>query len=127
MKNSMILGLSCLSLIPFVAASGCGGDSTTSPPTGVRCFFIQPHDGDVVSSLVDVKMGAENFTIKAENYRSQPGIGHFALIDGPCVIPGSTLIGVMGSHDLGDGETETKILLTPGKHHLCLQLVDGAL
>ena len=102
-------------------------DTTVSPPTpsGIRCYFIRPHNGDVVRGPIDVKMGADNFTIIGTNYHSQAGFGHFDLIDGPCALPGSNIFARKGVYDFGDGGTEAMISLPVGKHHLCLQLSDG--
>jgi hypothetical protein len=136
MKNTMvplfdILALFALALagvLMLMAIEGCGqgGDTGISPPTPVtRVYFIAPHDGDVLKSPIRVLMGAENLAIEPENLRSEPGIGHFDLIDGACQKAGTRLFGYKNVIDFGEGMNEAQVPLTPGKHRLCLQAADG--
>jgi Domain of unknown function (DUF4399) len=103
-----------------LAACGGGGGSSSS------VSFVEPGDGDTVSSPVHVAMDADGLTIE----RSGPvreGTGHLhLLVDTDCLEPGRTIPDDRTHRHLDDGATETDVALAPGDHTLCLQAGNGA-
>lgn len=88
--------------------------------------FVQPGDGDQVSSPVAIEAEAENFELRpAEEEESEQGVGHLhVIVDHGCLEPEYTIPQEEGYHHLSEGETETEIDLEPGEHDLCLQASD---
>lgn len=87
--------------------------------------FVEPQDGETVSSPVQVRMQSEEIRIE-EAGEVREGAGHFhIMVDTDCVEPGETIPEDDQHLHFGDASTETSIELTPGEHTLCLQVGDG--
>ena len=94
--------------------------------------WVSPLDNDVVSSPVEVEMGATDVDIVPAG-ASAVGEGHLhILVDSGCASRGEVIPGPSdeaeadGYIHFGDGETSGEIDLEPGDYELCLQLADGA-
>lgn len=108
-------------VVAALLAAGCGDADDTS-----SVFFIEPVDGAVVASPVDVKMGASGFTIEPAQEGVGENRGHFhIMIDAPCVEARLT-VGTDDRHrHFGKGQATASLDLEPGTHTLCLQAADG--
>lgn len=91
-----------------------------------RVRFIYPTDGARVPRKFTAKFEVEGLKVaKAGNM--EPGTGHFhILIDKPAVKEGEPIPFDSNHLHFGNGETETVLTLSPGKHTLTLQFADGA-
>ena len=99
------------------AACGDGGGGVS---------FMEPQDGDTISSPVRVVMQSEEIRIE-EAGEVREGAGHFhVMVDVDCVEPGQTIPEDDQHLHFGDASTEASIDLTPGEHTLCLQVGNGA-
>jgi hypothetical protein len=95
-----------------------------SPPA--RVFFLEPQNEAVVDSPVQVRLGAENFTIEPAGEVRQ-GAGHLhIMVDTPCLAAGEVIPKDERHLHYGDGQREATLELAPGQHTLCLQAADGA-
>ena len=87
--------------------------------------FVEPQDGDTVSSPVQVRMQSEEIRIE-EAGEVREGAGHFhIMVDVDCLEPGETIPEDDQHLHFGDASMEASIDLTPGEHTLCLQVGDG--
>jgi len=96
----------------------------TPAPEGARVFFIEPADGDTLSSPITVRFGIEGMSVaKAGDNRPNSG-HHHLLIDTD--LPNADLpIPADANHvHFGDGSTSTEITLDPGLHTLRMLLGD---
>ncbi len=97
-------------------------DSTEVTP---RVFFIEPADGDSVSSPLKIQMGLEGMKIEPAG-RVMEGRGHHHLvINGTFVEEGKVVPTSETSIHYGLGQRETEIELSPGTYTLTLQFADG--
>ncbi len=91
-----------------------------------RVFFVEPADGATVTSPVEFKMGAENFSIEPAGEITD-GAGHLhILVDVECVAAGEIIPSDEAHVHFGKAQTSAELELTPGEHKLCLQAADGS-
>jgi hypothetical protein len=91
-----------------------------------KARFVSPKDGDTVSQEFPVKFSVEGMKAKKAG-EVEPGTGHFHLtIDGDVVSRGQVIPKDEKHIHYGQGETEAKVKLPPGKHTLTVQFADGA-
>ena len=95
-------------------------------PAGAKISFKNLKDGQTVSSPLKVEMSATGISIDSAG-KVRPNSGHFhLLIDAEDSIASGTVVPKDSTHlHFGNAQKETTIKLTPGKHHLALQLADG--
>lgn len=89
--------------------------------------FVQPEDGDEVSSPVSIELAVEGLELEAvsEDESPEDGVGHLhVIVDEACLEPGYVIPQEDGYHHLSDGETETELDLEPGEYNLCAQAGD---
>jgi uncharacterized protein DUF4399 len=113
-----------------ISLAGCGGADPVPPappsPYGPMVYFLEPHDLDILTGgIVSVKMGASELTIEPSSNGNGEFRGHFHILDGYCVAPGTHLDHRDDVFDFANGQSEGRIVLTVGLHHLCLQLGTG--
>ncbi|ACB96191.1 DUF4399 domain-containing protein [Beijerinckia indica] len=88
-------------------------------------YFIEPVDGEHVSSPFTVKFGLEGLEIRPAG-DATPNTGHHHLIVDGIALPTGTVIALNDkSLHFGKGQTETQLSLPPGHHTLTLQFGDG--
>ena len=93
---------------------------------GAKVFFVEPKDGATVKSPFKVKFGLSGLKL-AKAGAVVPGTGHHHLIVDGGPSPRGAVIGKDATHlHFGDGQSETKLTLAPGKHTLTLQFADGS-
>ncbi len=96
-------------------------------PKNARTFFVNLKNNAEVSSPLKIQMGVSNIKIDTAG-PIIPGSGHHHLmIDGPDSLSAGTVVpkDSLNIH-FGRGQTETEVILSPGKHKLTLQFADGA-
>ena len=97
-------------------------DAIASP--SVR--FVEPHNGDIVTSPFNVEMAAQGLTVEPAG-EIHAGAGHFhILIDTDFIAPGELLPFDESHLHFGKGQTTATLDLKPGVHVLRLQFANGA-
>ncbi len=91
-----------------------------------RVYFVAPSDGATVSNPIHVKFGLEGMEIRPAGDMTPNTGHHHLLIDGRPVPKGDVIPASDRSLHYGKGQTETDIVLPPGRHTLTLQFGDGA-
>lgn len=93
-------------------------------PAG-RVFFVAPADGAVVKSPLKVQFGVEGMTVAPAGTLDANTGHHHVILDGVSV-PQGEIVPKDDTHiHFGQGQTETEVTLTPGKHTLTMQFADG--
>lgn len=126
-----------VALAAAVALAACGGeggdggaadagasdaDAAEGEP---RVFFVQPREGDSVSSPVHVVFGSENIevaAVPAEVEEPREGTIHYHLgVDTDCLPPGTAIPTERPWMHFGGGSSEVEVELSPGQHRLTVQ------
>ena len=115
----------CVSLLVVLGMDGpaLAGDLTPSPP-GARSWLISPRNGDTLQSPVTVLFGLEGMGVAPAGV-DRPNTGHHHLlinIDLPDLREPIPATGQ--SLHFGGGQTQTTLVLPPGKYTLRLLLGD---
>jgi hypothetical protein len=128
-------------LLVTLSMLGCGGAAETpapaptepapaaepapAPAPAARVFFVEPKDGAVVKSPVNVKFGLEGMEVRPAGELVEK-TGHHHLIIGPAGIPAGTQVPKDETHiHYGKGQLQDNVELKPGKYQLTLQFADG--
>jgi hypothetical protein len=93
-------------------------------PAGAKVFFVEPKNGDTVSSPVKLKFGLSGMEI-APAGTEKPNAGHHHLLINTKLADPKAGIPADDKHKhYGKGQTEDTITLPPGTHTLQLVLGD---
>ncbi len=88
--------------------------------------FIQPKDGDTVTSTFTAKFSVDGKKLAKSNTET-PGSGHHHLLINAVDVPENNTIPRNDQYKHYDkGQTETIVFLPPGKFKLTLQFGDGS-
>ncbi|MFN2202231.1 MAG: DUF4399 domain-containing protein, partial [Caldilineaceae bacterium] len=99
---------------------------TVAAPQEPSVFFVSPADGEVVTSPLDVEMGATGLTVEPAGDIHE-GAGHMhILVDEDFVPPGEVILTTDAMIHFGQGQLTTTLDLEPGVHTLRLQFANGA-
>ena len=92
-----------------------------------RVHFVGLENHDTIPSLINLQFAAENFIIEPVGDGAvNKGAGHYHIaIDGECLAPGIVIPTADPWIHFGDGSDSIELQLSPGEHHLCLQIGDG--
>ncbi|MDP3859247.1 MAG: DUF4399 domain-containing protein [Stagnimonas sp.] len=91
---------------------------------GAKVYFINLKDGDNLKSPVLIQFGLKGMGVSAAGVQAE-NTGHFhVLIDNPTVDLTLALPATEQIKHYGGGQTETELVLKPGKHTLQLLLAD---
>jgi hypothetical protein len=101
-------------------------------PEGAKVMFVEPTDGAKVQGAleggkiaVNVKMGAEGIAVEPAG-AVEAGSGHHHIIVDAEPDPEGKVVAKDEQHlHFGQGQTEAKLMLSPGDHTLQLQFADG--
>jgi hypothetical protein len=111
-----------MGLAAWVQAAGL---PRTAAAEKARVYFISPKDGEVIKGPVTVRFGLENMGVAPAGTAGE-GIGHHHLIiDSPLPAMDQPLPKDDKHLHFGKGQTETVLVLAPGKHTLQLVLGDA--
>ena len=89
--------------------------------------FVEPEDGEEVSSPVEIELEAEDFEVRPEGDAPREGAGHLhVLIDEEPVEPGEPIPFEEEYVHYGEGELEDELELEPGEYELVCQASDDA-
>lgn len=96
----------------------------TPAPANAKVYFIEPQDGATVSSPVKVVFGLSGAGVSPAGFNKEGTGHHHLLIDGPTVDYTQPLPANEQIKHFGGGQTETTLVLKPGKHTLQLVFAD---
>jgi Domain of unknown function (DUF4399) len=95
-------------------------------PEGAKPYFISPKDGDTITGPVMIVMGLKGLGVAPAGVEKEKTGHHHILIDADAP-KGDELLNPLPADDnykhFGGGQTETVLMLKPGKH--TLQLIVG--
>jgi hypothetical protein len=101
------------------------GNKSAKPEQTV--YFIEPQDNATVGQEFKVVMGVNGMAIKPAGDMTENTGHHHLLIDEEPMAKGEVVPADSPTHlHFGKGQTETTVILAPGKHVLMLQFADGA-
>jgi len=110
-------------MLSLPALAGAGADLAASAP-GARAYIIEPKNGAEVSNPVKVLFGLSGMGIAPAGTQKEHTGHHHLLIDGPKVDTNAPLPVSDQIVHFGGGQTETTLILKPGRHTLQLMLGD---
>ncbi len=112
--------------LALAASLAWAQDRTPSPP-GAKVYIVSPKNGAQVTSPVTVKFGIKGMKIVPAGTKEDNSGHHHLLID--TAVPSDLSSPLPAIPDkivhFGKGQTETTIMLPPGKHTLQLVLGDA--
>ena len=97
----------------------------SAAPPGSAVFFIEPLDGQTVSSPVTVKFGVSGIAVTSAGDMAPNSGHHHLLIDAELADPSMPVPSDAQHLHYGKGQTETSLELAPGSHRLQLVMGDG--
>jgi hypothetical protein len=104
-----------------LAGAVAAGPEPAAPP---ELYFIEPADGATVSNPVRVVFGLRGMGVAPAGVAA-PNTGHHHLVVDADTPPAGKPIPADAAHlHFGGGQTETRLVLAPGKHTLQLVLGD---
>jgi len=110
----------------FAANGAFAQSGQTHWPANAKVFFVEPKNGAVVSGPVKVVMGVKGIEI-APAGTDKPATGHHHILIDTDLPKAEQAQQPLPADDrvkhFGKGQTETELVLAPGKH--TLQLVIG--
>lgn len=87
--------------------------------------FIEPKDGDTVGTSFIAKFKVTGMTVSPAG-EAKPGTGHHHLLINAADFAENAIIPFDNQHKhFGKGQTETEVVLPPGKYKLTLQFANG--
>lgn len=106
------------------AAAAAAGLTRKPSPAGARVYIISPQDGETVSSPVRVVFGLSGAGVAPAGIVKE-NTGHHHLLIDAALPPLDLPIPADATHvHFGGGQTETTVMLAPGRHTLQLLLAD---
>jgi len=96
----------------------------TPSPEGARVYFIDPADGDRVSSPLTVRFGLEGMGVAPAGQGGDTTGHHHLVIDAPTPPEDRPVPSDAHHRHFGGGQTEAVVELEPGRHTLQLVLGD---
>ncbi len=109
----------------FISGTAVFADMSRSASSkGASVYIISPKDGETVSEHLIVRFGLKGMGV-APAGTEKGGTGHHhLLVDAEALPPMDKPMGKDGIQHFGGGQTETMLMLKPGKHTLQLVLGD---
>src|SRR6185437_9668612 len=109
-----------------LAASVSGAQDRSPSPPGAKVYIVSPKNGAKVTSPVTVKFGIKGMTLAPAGQQAENSGHHHLLIDTD--VPEDLNSPLPAIPDkivhFGKAQTETTLMLPPGKHTLQLVLGD---
>lgn len=118
-------------LVPVAAALASGiaslaiaADMKRTPaPAGAEVYFISPKDGETVTSPVTVRFGLKGMGVVPAGLAFDGAGHHHLIVDAKTPALNAPIPADANHLHFGKGQTETTLVLKPGKH--TLQLIVG--
>lgn len=99
---------------------------TTPAPTGAAVYFITPRDGEQIRGPVTVRFGLRGMGVAPAGTVKETTGHHHLLVDLEQLPAAGQSIPSDAQHrHFGNGQTETTLDLTPGRHTLRLLMGDA--
>lgn len=99
---------------------------TTPAPTGAAVYFITPRDGEQIRGPVTVRFGLRGMGVAPAGTVKETTGHHHLLVDLEQLPAAGQPIPSDAQHrHFGNGQTETTLDLTPGRHTLRLLMGDA--
>ena len=114
-----VLAVACLAAMSGFAIAG----DTPAPPDAA-VYFIDPSDGDVVSSPVLVRFGLKGMGVAPAGTEKAKTGHHHLIVDTDLPSFDEPIPSDEKHRHFGGGQTETLVELPPGKHSLQLLVGD---
>jgi hypothetical protein len=96
----------------------------TPAPDGVKLYLISPRDGETVKSPVAVRFGLAGMGVAPAGVAFEATGHHHLIVDAPLPPPDQPIPSDAQHLHFGKGQTETSLVLPPGRHTLQLLLGD---
>ena len=126
MTSSPALAVGAVLCGAFLAAHApeASAAARTPSPKGAFLYFHTPLNGSVVPSRFVVRIGLRNMGVAPAGV-ARPSTGHHhLLIDTPLPALDAPVPNDYNHIHLGNGQTEVRVTLPPGRHTLQLLLAD---
>lgn len=121
----MLLALALTVAAGGVLAAEAPGVPVTKAPAGAEVYIVSPKDGAVVGTEVTVQFGLKGMGVAPAGVKKEGTGHHHLLVDVKDMPAAGQPIPKDEQHlHFGNGQTETTLKLTPGKHTLQLELAD---
>lgn len=121
-RRVMLAFVLSLALLPQAVAAEL---PRTASPAKARLYFISPGDGQVLKGPVAVRFGLQDMGVAPAGMASEGTGHHHLIIDSPLPALDMPLPKDDKHLHFGKGQTETALVLSPGKHTLQLVLGDA--
>ena len=110
-------------LLTGLTTTVSGNELISKSPADSNVYFIEPMDGQAVAQRFKVKFGLSGMGVAPAGTNRENTGHHHILIDGD-ILPDMTkpLPSTDKIKHFGGGQTETELVLSPGKHTLQLLL-----
>lgn len=115
---TLAIGLALLPALAFATLP------RTPSPAGAELYFISPKDGEVVRGPVTVRFGLRGMGVAPAGTVAEGTGHHHLLVDAPLPPAGQPIPNDAKHLHFGKGQTETVLMLPPGRHTLQLLLGD---
>ncbi|WP_336486641.1 DUF4399 domain-containing protein [Methylobacterium nigriterrae] len=109
---------------PAGAAAAAAPTVRRSSPPGARVYFVQPHNGAVVSRKTTIRFGLVGMGVAPAGFDKANTGHHHLLIDAPLRSPDERIPNDFNHLHFGLGQTEAQVTLPLGTHTLQLVLAD---
>jgi hypothetical protein len=112
--------------LALAASIGWAQDRTPSP-AGAKVFIVSPKNGAKVTSPVTVKFGIQGMKVVPAGTKEENSGHHHLLVDTPVPTDLNAPLPTIPDKVIhfGKAQTETTLMLPPGKHTLQLILGDA--
>jgi hypothetical protein len=123
--ETVAMRMIAVAVLALAAAAAWAQDRTPSPP-GAQVYIVSPKNGAKVTSPVTVKFGLKGMALAPAGQQAANSGHHHLLIDTD--VPSDLNSPLPAIPDkivhFGKAQTETSLMLAPGKHTLQLILGD---
>ena len=121
----VLLALALATLTGSAFAADAPSLPVTKAPAGAEVYIISPKDGATVGQEFTVEFGLKGMGVAPAGVKKEGTGHHHLLVDVKDMPAAGQPIPKDEQHlHFGNGQTETKLKLAPGKHTLQLELAD---
>lgn len=122
-----VMRLTVIAAAALSVLNGAAAAQSSPAPAGARLYIIWPKNGQVIEGgKLWLRMGLRNMGVAPANVEWPETGHHHVLIDTEPPPPGERIPNDRNNLHFGNGQSEARIELAPGKHTLQLILGDHA-